>query len=121
MNQSVVLYAVVRFTVPGFHRWPGAPASRSYLRERHRHLFYMEVKLETFHEEREVEFHDLLAESKDLFPGGELDDRSCETMARTMVNQISGLYPGRRLEVSVFEDNEVGAVVTVEPQRNQGG
>lgn len=113
MNNQEVAYssAVVRFSVPGFHCWPGASGERSYLADRHRHLFLVEVELQVFHEEREVEFHDLLDFCKNVFPGGEMGAKSCETMATELYKEVAGQYPDRRLVVSVFEDGEVGAKV----------
>lgn len=101
--------AVIRFTREGFHCWPDAPAHRSYLACRHRHLFYLEVTLEVHHDEREVEYHDLLDFCKAHFPGGELHAQSCEMMARHLAEKVADHYPNRHVEVSCFEDNEVGA------------
>lgn len=105
-------YAVVRLQVPGFHCWPGALGERSYLANRHRHLFHVEVRLQVHHDEREVEFHDLLDLTRASFRGGEMGDRSCETMAHTLRETILSHFPGRRCQVGVFEDGEVGALVT---------
>lgn len=106
-----VTYAVVRFRVPGWHRWPDASTERAYLALSHRHLFHLEIRLEVFHDEREVEYHDLLDFCKGAFPGGDLGSQSCETMARTLAQQTAARYPGRLVEVHCFEDGEVGAIV----------
>jgi hypothetical protein len=108
---AVLSNAVIRFSVPGFHNWPGASGVRAYLADRHRHLFLVEVELQVFHEEREVEFHDLLDFCKTAFPGGDMEGQSCETMATGLYKEVAGQYPDRRLVVSVFEDGEVGAKV----------
>lgn len=103
-------YAIVRYSVEGFHRWPQAPVERGYLADRHRHIFYVEIKVQTFHDDREVEFHDLLTWAKLVFPGGELGSQSCEMIARHFLNEIAHRFGGhRRAIVSVFEDNENGA------------
>jgi hypothetical protein len=106
--------AVVRLQVPGFHCWPGATGDRAYLAQRHRHLFHVEVKIETFHGDRELEFHDLLDFCREHFPGGELSGRSCEHMAEELLGAIAQKYPNRAVSVGVFEDGEVGAEVTLE-------
>lgn len=107
--------AVVRFTVAGFHCWPDAPMWRAYLRERHRHLFHFEVSLEVRHNERDVEFHDLLTLCQDQYPATmEFGDRSCEAIAEELIGVLKFHYPDRRMSVGVFEDGEVGAVVSRE-------
>ena len=57
----------VRFSEPGFHCWPQAPERRAYLRNPHRHLFYVTVACIVSHDEREIEFHDLLDEARMLW------------------------------------------------------
>ena len=100
----------VRFQVPGFHHWPEPTERRVYLGHRHRHLFHVEVRIDVGHDDREVEFHDLLDFARTQFPGGELGGQSCEMMARSLGNKIARQF-GRAVEVSVSEDGEVGAVV----------
>ena len=103
--------AVVRFTQEGWHNWSGATGKREYLASRHRHLFYFEVSLEVFHNDREVEFHDLLDFCKANTGAPEFGGVSCENIAESLAKKITLRYEGRRAIVSVFEDNEVGAIV----------
>jgi hypothetical protein len=110
----------VRFTQPGFHHWPEPTKQRAYLGERHRHLFHVEVRLQVQHDDREVEFHDLLDLARGLFPGGELGGQSCETMARSLGKQIARHY-GRAVEVNVSEDGEVGASALTLPPAGEAG
>jgi len=110
---------IVRFQVPGFHHWPQAAGERTYLANNHRHLFYVEVTIPVMHEQREVEFHDLLQFCKDSFPGGEMGPKSCETMAIELAKKVASHYD-REATVSIFEDGEVGAWVgcyDANPQR----
>jgi hypothetical protein len=109
----------VRFIEPGFHRWPGATEERAYLADRHRHLFYVAVTVEVDHDDREIEFHDLLEVARAMYRrmgngDGEYGSMSCEAMARQLGQALAELY-SRPFEVSVYEDNEVGATVTVQP------
>lgn len=113
MNTQVV----VRFQCPGLHRWPFAPERRRYLAHLHRHLFHVEVRLEVLHQDREIEFHDLLDFCLMHFPGGDQGSKSCEMMAEGMVNDVIARWPGRRVQVAVFEDGEVGAEVTYVPDQ----
>jgi len=108
-----MLRAVVRFRVEGRHHWPEAPIERAYLRYMHRHMFHVEVTITVGHQEREVEYHDLLTFCKKNFPGGDLGSRSCETMAVELLEKICKEYPDRTYVVSVFEDGENGATVSL--------
>ena len=110
----------VRFQVPGFHHWPEPTSERAYLGQRHRHLFHVEVRMEVGHDDREVEFHDLLDFARAQFPGGELGGQSCEMMARQLGKEIARRF-GRAIEVTVSEDGEVGAVVVTPRPAGAGG
>ena len=103
---------IVRFVSEGFHYWSGAPVERAYLGSRHRHLFHVEAETEVNHDDREIEFHDLLNEARSLFPVGDLGPRSCESLARGLASASAQKYR-RPFRVAVFEDNEVGASATV--------
>jgi len=110
----------VRFTQPGFHHWPEPTGDRAYLGERHRHLFHVDVRMQVEHDDREVEFHNLLDLARSLFPGGELGGQSCEMMARSLGEKIARRY-GRAVQVTVSEDGEVGAVVLTPHPADAGG
>ena len=106
----------VRFNVEGFHYWPSAPKGRFYLGQKHRHQFYVEVSCEVKHDDREIEFHDLLDVSKHYFPGGDMDEDSCEMMAHDLAKKLAYHYD-RPFSVSVSEDNEVGAICSFDKLR----
>lgn len=104
---------LVRWQSPGFHNWPDAPAHRSYLADRHRHLFFFEVELDVFHDDRDIEFHDLQDWCREATPANyEYGAMSCEAIARNVLTQIEQRWPGRHPMVSVLEDNEAGAKVS---------
>lgn len=107
------IYSFVRFEVEGFHHWPAAPAHRSYLGHRHRHIFRVEIQIELRGDDREIEFHDLLDFARDRFVGGELGAQSCEMMAAALGQSIADRWPGRRVVVSVSEDGENGGLVVI--------
>ena len=100
----------IRFSFVGFHRWEGAPEHRSYLATRHRHLFGVEVKCSVNNDDREIEFHDLLDESKAFFSEPERGNQSCEMMARSLGEFLASRHQ-RAFTVTVSEDNECGAQV----------
>jgi hypothetical protein len=106
------LTITIRFQTPGFHCWPDAPEHRSYLRALHRHLFHVEVTTPVEHEERQIEFHDLMDEAKQLF--GQRDQAaSCETMAHDLILALRERHGDRPFKVSVFEDGEAGATARI--------
>jgi hypothetical protein len=101
----------VRARSIGFHNWPGATPGREYLADRHRHEFHVEVCAAVHHDDRDIEFHDLKDALADFMPRGELGAQSCEMMARTIIERLSDLWPGRILWCEVWEDGECGARV----------
>lgn len=111
----------VRFDFVGLHQWPAAPSHRGYLAKLHRHRFMVEVSTIVLHDDREIEFHDLLDLARTAIPGTRdqtgsymLGPSSCEHVARHIGKELARRY-GRAIRVSVSEDGECGAVVDVEP------
>lgn len=105
----------------GVHMWPDAPAEVSYLRNLHRHMFHVTVKVDVFHDDRELEFimlkHHVEAlikgflEDPDKWP----DTTSCEQMAADIAKSLQETYGvTRSYEVTVSEDGENGAIVFLE-------
>lgn len=49
----------------------------------------------------------------DLFDSGvlELDHKSCEMIAREVIQELTRIYPGRDMIVEVNEDQENGAIL----------
>lgn len=109
----------VTFDVVGFHQWPGATGRRAYLADRHRHKFHFRVEMPVAHCEREVEFHDLLDDARcrvlRMAPNGEFGGQSCESIAEGLLRYLVATYR-RPVVVTVSEDNEVGAIVSGDPQ-----
>lgn len=111
-------WAVVRWEFIAWHRWPGASGDRSYLGQYHRHKFHVELAITTTHNEREVEFHDLLdfgryEQSQRI---SHRSDMSCESMCEAIAEGVQGRYPDRSVIVAVFEDGEVGARMRFDPE-----
>lgn len=106
-------WAVVRWQFEAWHRWPGVDldGERGYLGHSHRHMFHVELGVSTTHNEREIEFHNLLdlGKASQVARIHQRSDMSCETMCDAIGLDIRMVYPERRVKVSVFEDNEVGA------------
>lgn len=104
---------VVRTTFDRLHRWKNAPEAVSFLRDYHRHVFHIELQIEVFHDDRELEFilvKNALNTYLSTFP--ERSDLSCEMIAKMIIEWARGVAPGmRKISCGVFEDGENGAVV----------
>jgi hypothetical protein len=94
----------------GYHQWPDAPVERAYLRNRHRHLFHVKVTVSVAHDNRDVEFHDLLDSVAAACDFLEQPLGSCEMIAAALAKNVQAAWPGRRVSVEVSEDGECGAV-----------
>jgi hypothetical protein len=99
----------VKFTCVGYHRWPDAPPHRAYLALEHRHLFHVKVTTSVKHDDREIEFHDLLEAAKKYFDTGD-GTWSCERMAGCLSARLARDFD-RSFRVDVSEDGECGAAV----------
>jgi hypothetical protein len=111
----------VQFAQVGFHHWPDAPAHRAYLAAPHRHQFQVEVSTSVKHDDREIGFHDLREEAMTLFRGlavsksHDFGPQSCESLARRLATRLACNY-AQPFTVTVSEDGEAGATVTVNPE-----
>ena len=97
----------------GFHKWVDAPTEVSFLRERHRHKFFVKLEIEVFHADRELEFF-IVQRQLINFINLKVDAQdvgSCETIALIILEHFSKLFAGRKLSVSVSEDSENGATI----------
>lgn len=112
----------VSFQKEGIHKYPAALrdpklAEVSFLGYPHRHIFYFYVKLEVWHNDREVEFILFKRELENLFEDKifQLDYQSCEMLAESLIEYILAKYGGhglgRAIVVRVYEDNENGAIL----------
>lgn len=101
-------YIKIKTQFQGFHRYVDAPEEVSFLRDFHRHIFYVTAKVQTNHSERDVEFFiikkkldkfiDLLYKDKEF-------ELSCEKIAHEIYNQLT-ISGYNCLSVGVSEDNE---------------
>lgn len=107
----------VKWEQPGFHCWSQAKGTREYLSNRHRHLFKYAFTTEVFHDDREIEFHDL-QEHLSAFTAQrtEHEGRSCEMLAEEVIlefakNVNKTVDKKRFVKCLVSEDGEVEATV----------
>ena len=106
------------FQLEGLHHWPGCPLEEvSYLRDLHRHVFHFKAFKRVSHDDRDVEFIVLKHKLQEYLKDRYFDDtyrlcmfgaQSCEMLAKELISK----FDLSRCEVS--EDNENGAIVTVE-------
>jgi hypothetical protein len=108
----------ISFQKEGVHKYPAALedpklADVSFLGYPHRHMFHFKVKLEVYHNDRDVEFILLKRELEALYNEKvlALDFQSCEMIAEGLIEYIKINYPGRRITIGVYEDGENGAIL----------
>lgn len=108
----------VSFQKEGIHKYPAAltdPKLKDveFLGYPHRHMFYFYIKLQVWHNDRDVEFILFKRELENLYAEGtlNLDYKSCEMIAEDIIEYIKTVYPDRNIEVRVYEDNENGAIL----------
>lgn len=116
MNTNIKKYITVNLTQEGFHSYDNAPEEVAFLRVRHRHLFYVSLTIQVFHNERELEFFmvkkALMSGMASLFSC----NLSCEGYAEEILNWALVCYgKEREYQVSVSEDNENGSSVKYNP------
>lgn len=113
----------VTFDKVGFHRYPDAPNDVAYLRDVHRHVFKFKVMITVWHDDREIEFHMLKTWLVSLYDEKvmNVDYKSCEMLAKELLNKITDKYDcsARIVSVDVSEDGECGATVSSRPKQTQ--
>jgi hypothetical protein len=116
MNPSASLskHVWVTFQRKGYHFYRNAPDDVAYLRDRHRHLFKFKVKIQVWHDDREIEFHQFQNRIEAWYDDGalELNHRSCEMIADDLYLKLVETYGSERARectIEVSEDGECGA------------
>lgn len=104
--------------VAGLHNWPEAPAAPGgYLRHPHRHLFTVRVEWPVTHSDRDVEFHTAQRWVLRALGCGdatfvlEFGAKSCEMIARHVLERLIADGHPRPMAAEVWEDDENGARV----------
>lgn len=111
-------YIIIRDQFPALHSWPECPHEEvAFLRNPHRHMFHVEVKLVVDHNDRAIEFfmfkRVLSQVLLDLYANRDLGSKSCEMLCNDLRHVIFYNYPEKVTikSISVFEDGENGAEV----------
>lgn len=113
----------VTFRKEGVHLYPAAATDPnlatggwddvSFLGVAHRHIFHFKVRIEVFHDDRDVEFIQFKRWLEKLYSEDilELNHKSCEMISDDLYQEISAKYPGRFVEIEVSEDGENGSLI----------
>jgi len=108
----------VTFQREGIHKYPAALtepalADVQFLGYPHRHIFHFRVRIAVEHNDRDIEFIQFKRWLEGLYTQSimQIDFMSCEMLAEELIVVIDQHYPGRDVVVSVFEDNENGAIL----------
>lgn len=100
----------------GLHRFPAASGEQEYLANLHRHMFGVCLKIQVYHDDRELEF--IAVKQKvnqwmdEIFAADTEHTISCEQIAAELIKRTKTEYGSPRIIIAeVNEDNENGAIV----------
>jgi len=121
--QSAKRMIYINFQKEGIHKYPAAledPNLKtgdeydvSFLGYPHRHIFHINVSIEVFHNDRDIEFIQFKRFCERLLSEGvvQLNYKSCEMISDDLYQQIASRYPERDIHITVSEDNENGCTI----------
>ncbi|MBU0778307.1 hypothetical protein KKH23_10070 [Patescibacteria group bacterium] len=101
-------FIVIRTSFEAGHHWPDCPFNDvAFLRNQHRHIFYVELKKEVF-EDRGIEFIRFKRVVEEFikikYAGKDLGPTSCEVMAKVLADKFNAN------SVEISEDLENSAI-----------
>lgn len=100
---------IVNLTYIGLHHWKDCDLQEvEYLKNLHRHTFYITCKKEVTHDDRDIEiimFKEEIINYLDSVYNGNFGTMSCEMIARDLLEEFKLNY------CKVLEDNENGGEV----------
>lgn len=105
----------VTFTREGIHSYPDAASNIKledvkFLAYPHRHIFHFKVYIQVHHDDRDIEFILFKRWLEELYSQQtlQLDNKSCEMIAKDLHKTIIARYPVREVWIEVSEDGENG-------------
>jgi hypothetical protein len=115
----------VSFQKEGTHAYPAAAtdpklADVAFLAYPHRHIFHIKVMMEVFHNERDVEFILFKRDLQRMVNDGDFNNRSCETIAEELAEQIKEKYGKQYVGYTVFSKMHRDLVITVSEDGENG-
>ena len=104
MNQ----YIVIKTQFEAIHKWEDCPIKEvAFLKYPHRHIFYVIMKWQIFHNNRDKEFiyikHKVEKYIRQNFEKKDLGNLSCEQISNKLAKKFPDVF-----FISIFEDNENG-------------
>lgn len=123
MSTAITKSIWVTFRKEGIHLYPAALTDPnlktgdeydvSFLGYPHRHIFHFKVRIQVFHDDRDIEFIQFKRWLENLYNQGtlELNHKSCEMISDDLYEQIRAKFPGRFVEIEVSEDGENGSLI----------
>jgi predicted GNAT family acetyltransferase len=119
IRPRVSTFIRVRTEFEGYHHYPCAgdiDPRIAFLENKHRHVFKVEIKISVNHSDRELEFFLVKWALQDFIKSGDQDNKSCEMIARDILEKhLRPKYGERYYEVVVSEDGESDGVVNYYP------
>lgn len=109
----MTMWAKVSWRYEGIHFFPNMPEELShvgFLENEHRHEFHCTVWVEVRHDNRDIEYIDLKRALKEKFGDNNMNNKSCEMVAREICGFVLHRHPNRLIKVEVLEDGENGAL-----------
>lgn len=103
---------VVNTSFEGMHQFIDAPQEVIYLQTPHRHVFHVNIELEVFHDDRELEFIVIKHRVDQFLRETQFDIKtSCEQYAKHIIEFLVRTYGERQIVCQVLEDGENGGRV----------
>jgi len=110
IKHDIIRFIKVKTSFEGIHKYPKAPKEVDFLRNPHRHTFFVTVKIEVFNDDRDIEFIIFKRFINSLLKEKNLDYKSCEMISDELFKEIIKKYPERDVEIEISEDNENSSV-----------
>ena len=108
----------VTFRKEGIHSYPNAAINKElegvkFLANPHRHIFHFKIWIEVYHDDRDIEFILFKRWLESLYNTEtlQLNNKSCEMIARELHTEIITAYPVREHWIEVSEDGENGCLI----------
>jgi len=111
-------YVIIKDQFPAFHAWSACPYDEvAFLRQPHRHMFHIQIKIKVSHYNRDVEFfmikNTLAKILHESYVNQFFGDASCEMLCKNIKQDLVSNYPIllNIHSIQVWEDGENGAEV----------
>lgn len=114
---------VVKLETEFIHRYKDAPEEVVFLRAYHRHMLQLDIEMEVFNDDRELEFILVKRDLQEVFNTGLIDvkyvDKSCETICKEIISLLIDKYGNREIIVTASEDGENAGRVYFKPSNDE--